>query len=68
GVYLKLGVAEVWLVDPREETIEVRRRGEEPRTVSDVLRWTPPNSERELSISLNDLFRDFLDRDFFDEE
>ena len=63
GVYLELGVAEVWLVDPRDETIEARRLGEEPHLVSDVLRWTPPGSDRELTISLSELFRDFRDEE-----
>jgi Uma2 family endonuclease len=61
GVYLALGVQEVWLVDPRRGTVEVRRVGDEPHIVSDRLHWIPPRGDRGLAIDLAEIFRD-IDR------
>lgn len=61
GVYLALGVAEVWLVDPRGHTVEVCRAGDEPHVVSDRLSWIPPRGHRGLVIDLAEIFRD-IDR------
>ena len=58
GVYLKLGVAEVWLVDPEHRRVEVCRAGEEPLVVTEHLHWIPPASDRGLIIDLEEVFRD----------
>lgn len=54
--YIALGVQEVWLVDRRNQLVEVsRRRG--PGTITeDVLRWHIPTYDVEVAIPLTEVF------------
>jgi len=54
--YLALGVQEVWLVDWRENVVEVARTRRKSRRVTDVLRWRTPASGVVVTIELGDIF------------
>jgi Uma2 family endonuclease len=54
--YLASGVAELWIVDADENTIEVWRPGEEARTVSSgSIEWRV--GEKTFEIALAEIFR-----------
>ena len=54
--YLENGVAELWLVDPDAETVEVWRPGEEACTVTEgSFEWQV--GERTFGIQLAEIFR-----------
>ena len=54
--YMEHGVAELWIVDADEGTVEVWRPGaEEARTLRDALTWSV--GERDLEIPLDEVFR-----------
>ncbi len=56
--YLALGVAEYWIVDPRDCAAEVWiPGGATSRRVVDSLRWHPPALANELVIDLRAVFR-----------
>ena len=56
GRYLDSGVAELWIVDADEGTIEVWRPGEQPRTISSgSVEWRV--GERSFEIPLAEIFR-----------
>jgi Uma2 family endonuclease len=55
--YLALGVAEVWLVDRREEVVLVSRRdGPRDAVAREQLVWSPPQLTERLTIDLARLF------------
>jgi Uma2 family endonuclease len=54
--YLALGVREVWLVDRREQCVEVCRAKGVVEIVRDVLRWRAPVGDVELQIEVPKLF------------
>lgn len=54
--YIALGVEEVWLVDRWNKIVEVSRARGPGKVVKDVLRWRVPGSEREVDISLTEVF------------
>jgi Uma2 family endonuclease len=55
--YLALGVAEVWLVDRREEMVLVSRRdGPRDAVAREQLVWAAPELPEELTINLAKLF------------
>lgn len=57
--YLALGVREYWVVDPRTQTVEVWRPGDDRPEVHDhTLTYLLPSGERPLTLDLHDLFRD----------
>jgi Uma2 family endonuclease len=56
GAYLTLGVREVWLVDADEREIEVSRADGVVETLRDRLRWTVPETDRDVVIELDELF------------
>jgi len=57
GAYLALGVAEVWLVDPRERAIYVSRpSGPDEERVTGTLRWRLAATETPLELDVNGLF------------
>lgn len=56
--YIALGVQEVWLVDRWNKVVEVSRAGEPAEVVRDVLHWRVRTLEREVAISLMDVFVD----------
>ena len=54
--YFALGVAEVWLLDIGDHSVEVcRARGAE-ETVRDVIAWRPPTPELIVPITLAEVF------------
>ena len=57
--YLALGVQEVWLVDRWKELVEVSSTRAPAEVVRDVLHWRVPRLEREVEISLGEIFEDF---------
>ena len=57
--YLALGVQEVWLVDRWKEVVEVSTARASAEVVRDVLYWRVPTLEREVEISLSEIFEDF---------
>jgi Uma2 family endonuclease len=54
--YLALGVLEVWLVDPAERSVLVSRAGVDERRVTGLLRWTAPEADQPLELSVEGLF------------
>ena len=56
--YLALGVKEVWLVDPRNETVEVTRKKGAFETFTDVVRWRVPTLDIIVTVDLKLLFAD----------
>ena len=57
--YIALGVREVWLVDRWNKVVEVSRAPGPAVLVRDVLHWRVPTLEREVEISLSDVFEGF---------
>ena len=57
--YLALGVQEVWLVDRWKKLVEVTPARGPAERVRDVLHWRVPTREREVEISLSEIFEDF---------
>lgn len=65
--YRLYGVAEYWVVDPAERTVEVwslEENATEPRILrpADTLRWTPEPGGSTLEIALAELFSDVRGR------
>ncbi|MDB4889971.1 MAG: hypothetical protein JWL61_1826 [Gemmatimonadetes bacterium] len=56
GAYLTLGVRKVWLVDADEREIQVSRADGVVETLRDRLRWTVPETDRDVVIELDELF------------
>jgi Uma2 family endonuclease len=54
--YLRAGVSELWLIDPREKSVEVCRRGAPTVIVTDTIRWRPPGLELIVPVNVTDLF------------
>lgn len=54
--YLRAGVSELWLIDPREKSIEVCRRNAPNKIVTDTIRWRPPGLELIVPVNVTDLF------------
>ena len=54
--YLALGVREVWMVDPRDESVSVSRPGGAERIVHDRLTWQPPAATELLELDVTGLF------------
>jgi Uma2 family endonuclease len=54
--YFALGVAEVWLVDPRDRSVEVCRARGPGETLRDMLEWRVPGHELVVSVSLREVF------------
>lgn len=62
--YLTLGVEEYWLVDLRDSSVEVWRRGiDSSERVVGSLTWSPDGLDEAIVIDLHDVFRD-TDGDF----
>ena len=53
--YLAASVAEVWLIDPLDESVEICRKGEQPNVVRDTIRWRPPGLELIAPVSVSQL-------------
>jgi hypothetical protein len=51
-----LGVSDVWLVDIRDQSVEVCRGRGEGETIRDVISWRPPTLDRIVPIALADVF------------
>lgn len=56
--YLALGVKEVWLVDPKTETVEVTRKKGAFETFTDVVRWRVQTLDMVVTVDLKLLFAD----------
>ncbi|MEP6763025.1 MAG: Uma2 family endonuclease [Gemmatimonadaceae bacterium] len=54
--YFRLGVCEVWLVDPRKKCVEVSRQPGKFEVVRDVLTLNIPEVPITVTINLNDVF------------
>jgi Uma2 family endonuclease len=54
--YFALGVTEVWLVDIRDQSVEVCRGRGSGDTVRDLIAWRPPTLDQTVGISLTDVF------------
>jgi Uma2 family endonuclease len=54
--YSDIGIPEYWVVDPEKRTVHVIAPGDEPRIVSDVLRWHPTGASEPLDVDLRALF------------
>jgi Uma2 family endonuclease len=54
--YVALGVGEVWLIDRWNKAVEVSRARGPGMIVEQVLRWRVPTLEREVEISLTEIF------------
>jgi Uma2 family endonuclease len=57
-VYLTLGVREVWIVDGREQVVEVAKSPGKFETLRDELVWAVPDSDIRVTIDLAELFSD----------
>ena len=62
--YLALGVQEVWLVDRWKGVVEVSRARAPGEVVRDVMHLRVPTREREVEISLSEVFEDSLKRPY----
>jgi Uma2 family endonuclease len=58
GFYMRIGVAEYWVVDPDRESVRVARPGCDEREPSEALVWAPANAANDLIIPLTSIFRD----------
>lgn len=59
--YLRAGIPEYWIVDPRLRRVERWRQGRStPDVLDEVLTWTPNPAHPPLAIDLPALFRDAL--------
>jgi Uma2 family endonuclease len=56
--YLRIGVAEYWIVDPDRESVRVARPNREDHEPADLLVWAPANATNDLVIPLTSIFRD----------
>jgi Uma2 family endonuclease len=56
--YLEAGVPEYWIVDGAERTVRVARLGAEDELATDVICWRPSGVDGDLTIRLDDVFRD----------
>jgi Uma2 family endonuclease len=54
--YLALGVAEVWLVDLVDRSVEISRAPGKSAIVRDVIRWRPPTLDIVVPIDLAEVF------------
>lgn len=56
GAYFALGVAELWLVDHRELSVEVWRADRAPEVIRDVIRWRVPGRDLVVPVDLAEVF------------
>lgn len=54
--YMRVGVAEYWMVDPEERTITSVRRGKDDVVVRDRITWSPPGAAESLTLDLTQVF------------
>jgi Uma2 family endonuclease len=54
--YLALGVAEVWLVDLRDRSVEVCREGGIGDVIRDTIRWRVPRHDLVVALELSEVF------------
>jgi Uma2 family endonuclease len=54
--YLAAGVSDLWLIDPREKSVEVCRRGARAVIATDTIRWRPPGLEMIVPVNVAELF------------
>lgn len=54
--YFALGVAEVWLVDLRDRSVEVCRRRGPGEIVRDTIHWRVPESDHVVPLDLREVF------------
>ena len=54
--YFALGVREVWLVDTRDQSIEVSKRPNQFETVRHTISWSVPSAELTVLIDLAEVF------------
>jgi Uma2 family endonuclease len=54
--YFALGVAEVWLVDFRDHSVEVCRRRGPGEIVRDLIRWRVPTLDLVVGVDLSEIF------------
>jgi len=65
AAYLALGVEEYWLVDPRDHSVEVWKRGQvQCRRAVRSLTWRPSGLTSEIVIDLDEVFRDIDGDDY----
>lgn len=65
--YLALGVKQVWLVDVRDQFIEVSTRPRESRRITDVVRWNSPAGVS-VAIELKEIFAGLEDVSDFEDD
>ncbi|MEJ7759589.1 MAG: Uma2 family endonuclease [Gemmatimonadaceae bacterium] len=65
AAYLALGVEEYWLVDPRNRSVEVWKRGQaQGLSAEQSLTWRPSGLTSEIVIDLGEIFRDIDGDDY----
>lgn len=55
-LYAAARIAEYWMVDPDRRVVTIVRPGHTDRVVSDLLTWTPPETNAPFEIRLDELF------------
>lgn len=59
GAYFSLGVRQLWLVDPRDRSVEVWRSPRLHRVERELVRWRAPGLDRVLTLDLGEVFAGF---------
>lgn len=59
AAYFTLGVRQLWLVDPRDRSVEVWRSPHLHSTEREAIRWSPPGLARLVTLDLAELFAGF---------
>jgi Uma2 family endonuclease len=54
--YVDIGVAEYWIVDPKEKTVRVVRAGSADEVRTDEITWGPAGAATTLTIRIPELF------------
>ena len=54
--YLRAGVSELWLIDPREKSVEVCRRGVPAVIATSTIRWRAPGLDLMVPVNVAELF------------